>query len=944
MDFKIINTKSLENKNSNKKTNNKIDRDILNYFSTNSKERANLNIEVEYIDTGNLLCDFKIGIDTMYPIKNIREFSYSRFNNKSIIYGMDFIYNPSSIYFNDEDTKILEIIQDYGITLEETSTLKELKSLHINEGIIKRLFKSIQYREFKFKYKNLYYYPNIIEGHLPIDINLNLENDEMVLKCKDKLPTPISKRGDIVFYEGDIYILSEENGLYYRKLFDVLNKFEEIRFKKIDASDVLSNLIPKLECICNQIKIDNRIKNNISDELVIKYFFDLENSNITCKLIFDYIGISEDKFIIRNTFMEEEATYSLYANNFNKIGDMFIFYGNDSMLYEFLVVEINRLKNIGEVYYSDKLKEKKIYNSTNIKIGLGEEINHYLDFNFKIENVEVSEYKNIVDALKSKKKFYKLGNGNFINLEEEPTKEIFRLIESLGLAPDDKNMKIHSNKLIYINNLLTEKKLPYIEGMNSNTEILKRFKNRSSISFETPNDLNTTLRDYQIEGLRWLETLDACGLGGILADEMGLGKTVQIISFLLNKKGSTSIIVIPTSLIHNWKNEFEKFAEKLKIGICHGSKKDREKVIENISNFDIILTSYASLRNDIDKYSNIYFDYCIIDEAQNIKNPISMNTDAVKAINAKTRFALTGTPIENNLQELWSIFDFIMPGYLYNLNKFSAIFIRYNEHKNNLKKMIKPFILRRTKKQVIKELPEKIEKHYFVELNKEQKKIYGVYVNDIQNKIKDKKNIKDKITIFSYLTKLRQLCLDPKIVSDQYIGKSAKTDACISIIKEYSEKGNKILVFSQFTSVLKIISEKLENNNIPYSYLDGQTKAADRIKLVDEFNGDKDKKVFLISLKAGGTGLNLTSANTVIHFDPWWNPFVEDQASDRAHRYGQKDTVEVIKIITKGTIEEKIIKLQQNKKRLVEDIIEGGLSNSNLINSFTDEELLELFR
>ncbi|MBQ3422011.1 MAG: DEAD/DEAH box helicase, partial [Romboutsia sp.] len=370
----------------------------------------------------------------------------------------------------------------------------------------------------------------------------------------------------------------------------------------------------------------------------------------------------------------------------------------------------------------------------------------------------------------------------------------------------------------------------------------------------------------------------------------------------------------------------------------------REEVIKNIENYDIILTSYGSLRNDLEMYEKLSFEYCIIDEAQNIKNPTALSTDAVKSINAKSRFALMGTPIENNLLELWSIFDFIMPGYLYSLTKFNSVFIKDESHIENLKRMIRPFILRRTKKQVIKELPDKIEKQFLVELNKEQKKIYGVYIEDIQKKLKEKKNIKDKITVFSYLTKLRQLCLDPSVVLDEYNGKSAKTDACIEIIKEYIEDNNKILVFSQFTRVLKKIGESLSKNKIGYYYLDGQTKALDRIKLVDEFNEGNEKKVFLISLKAGGTGLNLTSANTVIHFDPWWNPSVEDQASDRAHRLGQKNVVEVIKLIAKGTIEEKIVQLQENKKELIDDMINGNLSDGGVLKSLSDEEILNLFK
>ena len=517
-------------------------------------------------------------------------------------------------------------------------------------------------------------------------------------------------------------------------------------------------------------------------------------------------------------------------------------------------------------------------------------------------------------------------------------------MDSLGFTDNIKNMKIHSSKAMFINHLLTEKKLPYISGIENMNNIIEKFRNIDKKEIKIPDGLNATLRDYQVDSLNWFETLDYLGFGGILADEMGLGKTIQTITFLLSKPNRKTLIVTPTSLIHNWKSEFEKFAPSLSVGISHGLKKERLNIIKNINDFDIILTTYGSLRNDIEEYEKLHFDYCIIDEAQNIKNPLASSSDAVKSINAINKFALTGTPIENNLLELWSIFDFIMPGYLYSLTKFNAIFIKDPEQVENLKRMIKPFILRRTKSQVIKELPPKIEKEFYVEMGKAQKNTYGIYVEEIKKRLQEKKDIKNKITIFSYLTKLRQLCLDPSIIVEGYKGKSAKTDTCLEIIKDYIEKDNKILVFSQFTSVLKNIGKRLDKNHINFYYLDGSTSAKDRITLVDSFNNNKEIKVFLISLKAGGTGLNLTSANTVIHFDPWWNPSVENQASDRAHRIGQKQVVEVIKLISKGTIEEKIVELQQKKSELIHDMIDGNLNNTNVLSSLSEEELIDLLR
>jgi len=424
---------------------------------------------------------------------------------------------------------------------------------------------------------------------------------------------------------------------------------------------------------------------------------------------------------------------------------------------------------------------------------------------------------------------------------------------------------------------------------------------------------------------------------------MGLGKTIQTITFLLSEENRHSLIVTPTSLIYNWKQEFDKFAPSLRVGIIHGNKNDRKKVLNNIYDYDIILTTYGTLKNDILEYENIKFDYLILDEGQNINNPESQNAKLIKKIKSKSRFVLTGTPMENNLIELWALFDFIMPGYLCSLQEFCSKFIKQEEdYIEDLKILISPYILRRIKKDVIKEIPEKIETKFLVEMTGSQKKIYKAFLKEIQDNIKNPKINKNNMTIFSYLTKLRQACLDPAVIIDEYSGGSGKINIAKELILE-NMKEHKILLFSQFTSVLSRISHELNVQNIKYSYLDGSISSKNRVKLVNEFNENKDIRVFLISLKAGGTGLNLTSADIVIHFDPWWNLSVEDQATDRAHRIGQKHVVEVIKLIAKDTIEEKILLLQDDKKELINNVITGELKDGNIINKMTNNEILNLF-
>ena len=598
---------------------------------------------------------------------------------------------------------------------------------------------------------------------------------------------------------------------------------------------------------------------------------------------------------------------------------------------------LNGLENLNKET-NDEYIDENITITPNITLDISQSRNGYMSMKLDIDGVDSNEYREIFSSYKNNNRLYRMKNGAYLDLKDKDIEQAFKLIDILNIYNDFDNMKIPNNKAIYLEKLIEDEDLSFVNGSKYVSNVVKKFDKVKSKNYEIPKDLNATLRDYQVSGFEFFKTLSDYQFGGILADEMGLGKTIQTIAFLLSNKDKKSIVITPTALIYNWKNELEKFAPTLKVGLLHAAKSEREKILDNIDNYDVILTTYTTYKNDIDKYKNINLDYCIIDEAQNIKNPDAIITKAIKNVNAKVRFALTGTPIENNLMELWSIFDFIMPGYLYNKSKFKSIFVNNDKNIIELKNLIKPFILRRTKKEVITELPDKIEQKIIIDLEKEHKRAYKGYVNLITRKIKE--NNQDNITVFSYLTKLRQLCLSPELMVKNYQGRNSKLDVLINIIKDSSDK--KILVFSQFTKVLEVIGKRLNEENISYSYLDGKTSAKDRVKLVEEFNTNNNK-VFLISLKAGGTGLNLTSANIVVHFDPWWNPAVEDQASDRAHRIGQKNVVNVIKLIAKGTAEERVINLQETKKELIEDVINGNLDNSSTLKNLSKDDIIDLF-
>ncbi len=451
---------------------------------------------------------------------------------------------------------------------------------------------------------------------------------------------------------------------------------------------------------------------------------------------------------------------------------------------------------------------------------------------------------------------------------------------------------------------------------------------------ELPQGINAQLRDYQVAGYRWLKMLSSYQFGGILADEMGLGKTLQAICYLLSEKQANeslqALIVAPASLTYNWLQEIRKFAPSLNAVVVNGTKEEREALLQQKA--DIYITSYASLRQDIDQYQARALEYLILDEAQMVKNSGTKTAQALRSLSVRQRFALSGTPIENNLDELWSLFQLIMPGFF----PAKAAYRQFSAEK--IAQMIQPFVLRRDKATVLSDLPEKIEMNYYSTLTTDQKTIYLAYLRQMQEEISQMDSStfkKNRISILAGLTRLRQICCDPRLFVDEYQGGSGKLEQVKDLLLAAKENKRRVLLFSQFTSMLSLIADELDEMGLSHFYLRGSTPSKDRIEMVDAFNeGEAD--VFLISLKAGGTGLNLTGANTVILYDLWWNPAVEEQAAGRAHRMGQKQVVEIWRMISEGTIEERMDDLQNEKRELFQKVIQG---NEAQLQQMTEEDI-----
>lgn len=798
-----------------------------------------------------------------------------------------------------------------------------LSSSDLRQQLEKHSFSKI-----KFTYDTLEVITSIRKNNLPIGFTLKEEAGKLVVTSYKKMPISLTEKNDVFFFNNELYLPSRKQIKEYEKIIDKIKDNGKI---VLDLNiENYNNIMLKLGAITDNIILRDEIKAFAENYMDIELRLYGKALEVFGDVYIGYgkkkVNILKDDFNpLRNEKKEEEVITRICNFGFMQSNNNLKFIGTDEELFYILKGLNNRLKELCTVKIDGNLQKKLILGANALDVNL-ESLDDEYKVTYNIDNIAYDELYCAYECYKNGDEYYKTSYG-FIDFSDDGIKALFSLLK-IGNSNKENEIILDKNKGIILSEII--RKIPHVKGLETIEDIKKVIEEE----IEVPKEFKGDLRPYQLEGYRWLKTLSKLNLGGILADEMGLGKTIQVIAFMLSEKDKRFLIACPTSLIFNWKNEIEKFAPSIKIGIAHGNK--RNEVLKNIEEFDCILTTYGTLKIDKEQYKTLRFDYFIIDEAQNIKNSKAEVTKCVKLVNSKMNFALTGTPLENNLLELWSIFDFVMKGYLFSKEEFKFKFMRGNAELDELKVLISPFILRRRKSEVLKDLQEKIERHLLVKMTKNQEKVYKMLIKEAKENSSLSENQND---VFAYLTRLREVCLDPKLVYEEYEGDSGKVKEALKIIK--SSKG-KILLFSQFTSLLDSFGKKLEEKGIVYSKIDGKTSPKTRIERVEEFNRDKDIKVMLISLKAGGYGLNLTSAHKVIHFDPWWNPAVEDQASDRAHRIGQKNIVEVVKLVAKGTIEEKIILLQEDKKKLIDNILTGELQEANLTNKLTKDEIIKL--
>jgi SNF2 family DNA or RNA helicase len=949
---------------------------ILSMLLDDEKDKDDIKLEV-YINknewNNNLTAELKIGLNStssssLYILKDINQFLTAYYNEIPLNYSKNFTFYIKHQRLSIKDKRLIAFIE----TLKEMegsqkyvnrNNTKNIEGKYINipKYMVREFFEVIS-KHRVYLNEGFFYRPvetEILHEAPVVDFDLKDIKDSYVLKSIGGMPFVLSSKNDVFLYGVNVYLPDYEFCYKIETYLQVFNKAKVITIPIEEEETVLRKLIPNLNILSPNVTLSKSIKDKIvSGECYFNFYLDMEEEDITLILKvkygayeFNIFDDCQERIIYRDSKKEQNVIGTLRALGFEEIRGKFYLLMGEDYKFRFFKSEIEKLQGIGEVYYSENFKGIKNIGTKGIKGDIRAGKYNYFEMDFKIGDIPPAETSSLLRAFRDNVKYYKLKNGEYLDLEELELKAFLKLLDAVSVEDIcDNHIKVSKSRGSFLDNYLKENNIGYIKGKSELRKIRESFRNIEKLKYKEPSILKASLREYQKVGFNWFKTLDFLGFGGILGDEMGLGKTLQTIAFIASNSGGKSLIVAPTSLIYNWMNEFNKFAPAVRVAPVNGTKEEREDVIKNIKDYDVIITTYNLLKRDQESYRNIEFDYCILDEAQYIKNPNSQNAAAVKEISSKRRFALTGTPIENSLMELWSIFDFVMPGYLYDEKRFS---VRYHKRLKEepvvleeLNRLIKPYILRRKKKDVIRELPEKIETALIVNLEEEQKKIYKAYANHAVDLIKKKVVAEEfktsKIEILSYITKLRQLCLDPAVVMQEYSGRSGKIEALVELLQQSIEEGHRLLVFSQFTSVLKNIGKRINAEGITYSYLDGSIASEKRMEIVKSFN-EGENSVFLISLKAGGTGLNLTSADVVIHFDPWWNPAVEEQATDRAHRIGQQNVVEVIKIIARGTIEEKILLLQEEKKKLIAGLIDDGLSNSKGFGDLTEEELLGLF-
>ncbi|MBE5396020.1 MULTISPECIES: DEAD/DEAH box helicase [Brevibacillus] len=915
--------------------------------------------------------ELKVGPKRLYVVQKIKEFLECIERREPFVFSKHFTYDPELHRFQKEDDAVI----------------RQLIHIFHNEKLYRETVSAylLQTRN-KSGERMLFIPPFMWESLLPLLTSApNVQvmdkeqafagvhiSDELIPLCfafdqadSESFQLDVQGLDLITVMESYGVVLSE--GKLIKLPADQCKRLAELK-QMLEASRKRQILIPagqmepfmvtvapglmKLGSVSIARSVSERI---IQTQLKAKLYLDRVKDRLLAGLEFQYGDIvinplegdgqhrGAERILMRDGEQERRILELMEQSPFIRTESGYFMEDEDAQ-YEFLYHVVPELEKLLTVYATSAVKTRLHTGYTPPKVTVNlDERTDWLEFKFDIDGIPESHIRQLLQSIEEKRKYYRMPDGAFVPLENEAFREIGRFIDDMGIRIAElkgSDFRVPVARGLHL--IDSHRQGNAVKLGKSFRHLLENMRNPDNLDFPVPDSLASVLRDYQKYGFQWLKTLAHYRFGGILADDMGLGKTLQSIAFLVSvlpeirSRQLPALIISPASLMYNWKNELKKFAPEIKAVIADGSKTERSRKIRDAAQADVIITSYPLLRRDVELYASKSFHTLILDEAQAFKNHATQTAQSVKELQAKYRFALTGTPVENSLEELWSIFDAVFPGLFPGRRAFNDM------SREAVAKRVRPFLLRRVKADVLKELPDKIESLQASELLPEQKKLYVAYLSKLQQEtlkhLNEETFDKNRIKILAGLTRLRQLCCHPALFIEDYAGSSAKFEQLLEIVAECRSAGKRLLVFSQFTEMLGMIARELGCQGVPFFYLDGKTPAAERIELCNRFNeGERD--LFLISLKAGGTGLNLTGADTVILYDLWWNPAVEEQAADRAHRIGQKNVVQVIRLVAQGTVEEMMYALQQKKKHLIEEVVKPGEA---ALSSLTEQDIREI--
>jgi len=910
----------------------------------------------------------RVGEERLYVVRSIPQMIEAVTDGTPVEFGKGFAFHPEWMHFAPGEQRVLDILRALCLAQQEGSVAlrgADARVMALPEPFAEAVLKELTELPFRMAINGkVIAMKRVRSARLPLHFKVTSSMRGMTITGlfpRDFQPLTASCAYAVV--AGKVVEVEESQRsvmrVMWQEQFDGRSAFE---YPLREMGRVIGELIPFLK-LTGVVEIAPELeKQLVKLPLLSQLYLDREGRDVVARTVFRY-GETEidpfdetpppetlsrnEKLLLRDAAAERQVLDALGGSGFYVSKGRVYLTGQDA-IFDFVSGGVQKLQSLCEVYFSRdfrKMTPRKPLLKGRMQMKGGQ-----LELQFTEEGEPAQEILGIMEALSKRRRYFRLKDGSFLDLTD--MEEWQPLADSLADAADAEGLTNVSGDAItlqgyrtcYLNSLLEEAKLP-VEVDESVRQTVQNITDPTKKTVKLPHGL--TLRPYQQRGYQWLHTLDKLHMGGILADDMGLGKTVQVISLLkaTQQKDQVSLVVAPTSLTYNWLSEIERFAPELSVMVLSGPSAQRASQIRHVKevrDVDVLITSYPLIRRDIDQMTDIPFRFVILDEAQHIKNAGSVGAVAVKQLQARTRFALTGTPMENSTGELWSIFDFVLPGYL---NSYSAFLRRYQDGENadDLRRKIRPFLMRRLKKDVLTELPDKIEETLTAQMSPEQNRVYRAAMVRLKERVDhvmaEKGLGRGRTEVLAAITELRQICCHPALVLPDYSGTAGKMEMLLEILPGAIAAGRRVLLFSQFTSMLKILRKQLESEGYATMYLDGETPPAKRLEMTEQFNAGQGQ-IFLISLKAGGTGLNLTGADMVIHYDPWWNPAAEDQATDRAHRIGQTRKVEVIRLVTHGSIEEQVVELGQRKKALFDQLITPG---EELVTALTEQDIRALF-